>query len=88
MEISKLKIPWLENGRASTVVVYKKSKKAKTHYMVITDHHADVVNNARATKPIIDHKYEIVEFGIGLSFAERWAKTFKIKKPIIVPKYK
>ena len=56
--------------------------------MVITDHHADVVNNARATKPIIDHKYEIVEFGIGLAFAERWAKTFKIKKPIIVPKYK
>ena len=88
MEISKLKIPWLESGKATTVVIYKKSKKAKTHYMVITDHPADVVNNARATKPVIDHKYDIVELGIGVSFVERWAKIFKIKKPIIISRYK
>jgi hypothetical protein len=88
MEISKLKIPWIENGKASTVAVYKKTKKSKTYYMVITDHHVDVVNNARATKPIIDHKYTIVELGIGLRLAESWAKIFKIKKPIIISKYK
>lgn len=88
MEISKLKLPWLEKDRATTVAVYKKSKRSKTYYMLVTDHHADIVNNARATKPLIDHNYEIVELGIGLAFVETWGARFKIKKPIIISKYK
>ena len=50
-----------------TVAVYKKSIKSKTHYMLVT-------------KPLIDHKYEIIELGVGLSFAESWMKRYKIKK--------
>ena len=48
--------------------------------MLVTLKPVDVVNNGRATKPLIDHKYEIIELGVGLSFAESWMKRYKIKK--------
>ena len=88
MEVKKLKLPWLVKDRVTTVVVYKKSKSSKTHYMVITDHHVDVINNARATKPIIEHNYNIVEMSVGISYVTKYAKQYKIKKPIIISKYK
>lgn len=47
--------------------------------MIVTNMHVDVLNNLRATKPIIDHKYEIVELGIGIGFIEEWSKKYKIK---------
>lgn len=87
MEIEKLKLPWLESGKPTTVVVYRKTKTSKTYYMIITDIHVDIINNLRATKPIIDHKYEIVELGIGTSFIRSYAKAYKIKKPEIISKY-
>ena len=55
--------------------------------MIVTDIHPDIINNGRATKPIIDHKYEIVELGIGESFVNYYAKAYKITKPQIISKY-
>lgn len=82
-----LDIPWIEKGKLTTVVVYKKTKTSKTFYMIVTDIHIDIINNARATKPIIDHKYEIVDIGVGTSFINSYTKTYKIKKPQIISKY-
>ena len=55
--------------------------------MIVTDIHVDILNNARATKPIVDHKYEIVEMGIGENFIEQWSQKYKINKPQVVNKY-
>jgi len=82
-----LDIPWIERGKPTTVVVYKKTKTSKTFYMIVTDIHIDIINNGRATKPIIDHKYEIVDIGVGTSFINSYAKTYKIQKPQIISKY-
>ena len=82
-----LDLPWIEKGKLTTVVVYKKTKTSKTFYMIVTDIHIDIINNVRATKPIIDHKYEIVDIGAGTSFINSYAKTYKIKKPQIISKY-
>ena len=54
--------------------------------MIITNVHVDVLNNLRATKPIIDHKYEIVELGIGFNFIEEWSRKYKIKNPKVLAK--
>ena len=85
--MKKLNLPWEDSNRSTTVVVYKKTKKSRTYYMIVTDIHADVINNGRATKPMIDHKYEIVEIGIGSSFIEKYSAQYKVKKPQIVSKY-
>tara|TARA_B110000285_G_scaffold174903_1_gene196140 strand:+ start:1332 stop:1595 length:264 start_codon:yes stop_codon:yes gene_type:complete len=87
MEVSKLKLPWADKGKLTNVCVYKKSKSSRTYYMLLTDHHVDIINNARATKPLVDHKYEIIELGIGSSLIKSWADKYKIKKPQIVSKY-
>jgi len=71
-----MKIPKFNNP--PTVVVYQKTKNGK-EYMLVTETHVDVVNNANARKPLIDHKYEIIELGVGESFIEMWAKKYKIK---------
>lgn len=83
-----MKLPWDEKGKATSVVVYKKTKNASKHYMIVTDNHIDIINNNRATKPIVDHKYHIVALGIGHSFIESWGETYKVKKPQIISKYK
>lgn len=82
-----MKLPWKEKGKPTNVVVYKKQKNSDKHYMIVTDIHVDILNNARATKPIIDHKYEIVEMGIGERFIEIWSNKYKINKPQVVNKY-
>jgi hypothetical protein len=82
-----MKLPWDEKGKMTNVVVYKKTKSSSKHYMIVTDVHLDIINNARATKPIVDHKYDIVCMGIGREFIEAWSKTYKIKKPQILSKY-
>jgi hypothetical protein len=84
--MKKLKLPWIEKGNPTTVAVYKKSKRGKSCYMIITNIHVDVLNNGRATKPIIDHKYEIVELGVGFNFIERWSSKYGIKNPQIITK--
>ena len=86
MEMKKLDLPWEESGKPTTVVVYRKTKTSKKYYMIVTNIAADIINNARATKPVIDHKYEIVELGIGASFITSYAKTYKITKPEIIVK--
>lgn len=86
MEIEKLKLPWLESGKPTTVAVYRKTKTSKIYYMIVTNVHVDIINNLRATKPIIDHKYEIVELGIGDGFIKSYAKAYKIKKAQIIEK--
>jgi len=80
MEIKKIKA----FDKPVTVAVYKKNLRSKTHYMLVTLKHVDIVNNGRATKPLIDHKHEIIELGVGLSFIESWMKKYKIKKYIFV----
>jgi len=82
-----MKLPWQEKGKPTNVVVYKKQKSGSKHYMIVTDIHIDIINNARATKPIVDHKYEIVELGIGEGFIESWSKKYNIKKPEVLSKY-
>lgn len=86
MEIEKLKLPWLESGKPTNVAVYRKTKTSKIYYMIVTNVHVDIINNLRATKPIIDHKYEIVELGIGDGFIKAYAKAYKIKKAQIIEK--
>lgn len=64
-----------------TVAVYKKTANSNKHYMLVTLKSVDIVNNANAKKPLIDHKYDIVELGLGgLSFINGWMKRYKIKK--------
>jgi len=82
-----MKLPWLEKGKPTIVAVYRKQKTSNKHYMIVTDVHVDVINNGRATKPIIDHKYDIVELGIGFNFIEQWSKKYNIKKPQVLEKY-
>lgn len=82
--MKKLKLPWLENDKPTNVVVYRKQKNSSTYYMIVTNIHVDVINNGRATKPIVDHKYEIVELGIGLNFIEEWARKYNIKTPKVL----
>lgn len=82
-----MKLPWKEKGKPTNVVVYKKQKTSNKYYMIVTDIHVDILNNARATKPIVDHKYEIVEMGIGECFIEQWSQKYKINKPQVVNKY-
>ena len=36
---------------------------------------------------MVDHKYEIIEMGIGESFIEQWSNKYKINKPQVVSKY-
>lgn len=81
-----MKLPWIEKGKPTNVVVYKKQKASNKHYMIVTNIHIDVLNNGRATKPVIDHKYDIVEMGIGFTFIEQWSKKYNIKKPQIIEK--
>lgn len=75
---------YLQWDNIPTVAVYKKQPKSTTYYMIVTKKHPDIVNNGRATKPIIDHKYEIVELGMGGSFVELWQKKYNIKNPKII----
>lgn len=82
-----MKLPWKEKGKPTTVAVYKKQKTSNKHYMIVTDIHVDILINGRATKPIIDHKYDIVELGIGENFIEIWSQKYKINKPQVVSKY-
>ena len=70
----------MEFNKTPTVAVYKKSKTAKTHYMIVTEKHPDIIINGRARKPIIDHNCEIVELGVGQSFIDLWQSKYKIKK--------
>ena len=84
--MKKLKLPWLENDKHTNVVVYRKQKNSSTYYMIVANIHVDVINNGRATKPIVDHKYEIVELGIGLNFIEEWARKYNIKTPKVLVK--
>jgi len=81
-----LNLPWKEKGKPTNVVVYKKQKTSNKHYMIVTNIHVDILNNARATKPIIDHKYEIVEMGIGETFIDIWCYKYGIKTPKVLAK--
>jgi hypothetical protein len=68
----------IEFKKPLTVAVYRKTKGSKKFYMLVTTKSVDIVNNARAQKPLIDHKYEITDLGIGQAFIERWMKSHKI----------
>lgn len=72
-----MKIPNFE--KVPTVAVYRKRTDGNC-YMMVTEQHVDVVNNAQARKPLIPHKYQIIELGVGSSFIEYWMKKYKITK--------
>lgn len=82
----KLDLPWQEKGKPTCVAVYSKTNLFKKYYMLVTDHHVDIINNANARKPLIDHNYIIVELGIGENFIYSWSKKYGIKKPEIIAK--
>lgn len=64
-----------------TIAVYKKTANSNKYYMLVTTKSIDIVNNANAKKPVIDHKYEILELGLGgISFINTWMRRYKIKK--------
>ena len=84
--MKKLNLPWLKDNKPTNVVIYKKTKSSKKYNMIITNIHLDVISNLRATKPIIPHKYDIIEMGVGYGFIESYAKTYKITKPEIIVK--
>jgi hypothetical protein len=84
--MKELDLPWAERGKPTSVVIYKKTKTSKKYYMIVTDIHIDVLIDGNTRKPIIDHKYEIVEAGIGSSFIKKWSDQYKIKKPEIITK--
>ena len=69
----------IEFKKLPTVAVYRKTKGGKKHYMLVTTKSVDIVNNAAAKKPLIDHKYEITELGVGEGFISRWMSKHKIK---------
>jgi len=71
-----MKIPDFE--KVPTVAVYRKRTNGN-YYMLVTEKDVDTVNNAHARKPLIPHKYQIVELGVGSSFIEYWMKKYKIK---------
>jgi len=75
-----LEIMEQEFKRNPVVVVYKKSVRSSVHYMMVTTQNVDTVIDVKKKKPIIDHKYEMVEVGVGESFIKIWMKKFKIKK--------
>ncbi len=75
-----LEIKAQEYKRTPVVVVYKKSTRSTVHYMAVTTETLDVVIDLKKKKPIIDHKYEMIEVGVGESFIKIWMKKFKIKK--------
>ncbi len=76
MEVEELK----KIDKPICVAVYKKNIKSKTSYMVVTLKSIDIVNNAIAKKPIIDHKCDIIELGIGTSLIDKWKAKYNIKK--------
>jgi hypothetical protein len=71
-----MKIP--EFDKIPTVAVYQKRTNGN-YYMLVTEKDVDTVNNAHARKPLIEHKYKIIELGVGASFIETWSKKYKIK---------
>lgn len=70
-----MKIPQFE--KPPTVAVYQKRTSGK-YYMLVTEKDVDTVNNAAARKPLIEHKYSIIELGVGQSFIDIWCKRYKI----------
>lgn len=72
-----MKIPQFD--KIPTVVVYRKRTNGN-YYMIVTEKDVDTVNNAQARKPLIPHKYQIIELGVGQSFIEIWMEKYKIKK--------
>lgn len=68
----------IEFKKPATVAVYRKTKRSKKYYMLVTMKHIDIVNNARAKKPLIDHKHEIIDLGVGQTFIKRWMESYKI----------
>lgn len=69
-----------EFKKTPTVVVYQKSTRSKTFYMMVTTQPVDVVIDVKKKKPLVDHKYEMIEVGVGESFIKQWMKRYKIKK--------
>jgi hypothetical protein len=72
-----MKIPQFD--KIPTVAVYRKRTNGNC-YMIVTEKEVDTVNNAQARKPLIPHKYQIIELGVGQSFIEIWMEKYKIKK--------
>ena len=71
-----MKIPQFD--KIPTVAVYQKRTNGN-YYMLVTEKDVDTVNNAHARKPLIPHKYKIIELGVGSSFIQPWCKKYKIK---------
>lgn len=75
-----MEIAQQEFKRVPVVIVYKKSIRSKLHYMTVTTQNVDDVIDLKKKKPIVDHKYEMIEVGVGESFIKIWMKKFSIKK--------
>ena len=61
-----------------TVVIYKKTSRAKKVFCQVFEKHVDEILSSTKRKPLLDYKYEILEIGVGESFLESYAKKYKI----------
>lgn len=68
----------IEFKKPPAVAVYRKTKGSKKFYMLVTTKSVDIVNDSVTKNPLIDHKYEITNLGVGQVFIERWMKSYKI----------
>ena len=67
-------------GRTDVVVVYRKTSKAKKHYMAVFSnvYVDDVITEKRS--PLLNNDYIIDEVGIGETFIESYKKKYNINK--------
>lgn len=68
----------IEFKKPPTVAVYRKTKGSKKFYMLVTTKSVDIVNDSVTKNPLIDHKYEITNLGVGQTFIDIWMHKYKI----------
>jgi len=67
------------NQLTPVVVVYRKRPKYGKIYMeVFQNVRVDDIIDKGKRKPLIPHKYELLEIGVGLSFESTWKIKYKL----------
>jgi hypothetical protein len=69
-----------ESEKLTIVVVCKRSKIGKKHFMYCFEGiELDLILNSAIKKPLIPNEMEIIDLVIGKSFIEKYKKQYKIK---------
>ena len=81
-----MKIKLEDINPTAVVAVWKKSKKAKTIFMIVFNTASvDQVNTTRARKPVIPNDAPMLELGVGKSFINQLMVKYKLKKYNVHP---